>query len=243
MKKLISIILIFSFLFSMIACSGQGKLITDTPEQGQSLVIYTNDGKIYEGLFIKKDDERLIFIDKDSHKAETIENSEISKIIESNKYYDFEGNEIIHFVYDDHNPWPEEPDGDGPTLVSIEENPTGDPASPYYWRASYRIPGSPFRNDRLGTSIQSPETDENLNNKILIYPNPSQGDLNIKRNINDDGDLMIVKIYSMSGVLLLETESDSNFYFNLKNLNLETGIYLVQVRLQDKIETKRLIYR
>jgi hypothetical protein len=94
MKKFISIILIITLLFSIIACSGQGKLIKDTPEQGQSLVIYTKDGKIHEGLFIKKDDERLIFIDKDSHKAETIENSDISKVIESKRYYDFEGNEI-----------------------------------------------------------------------------------------------------------------------------------------------------
>ena len=94
MKKIISSFIIISLLFSIIACSGQGKLIKDTPEQGQSLVIYTKDGKIHEGLFIKKDDERLIFIDKDSHKAETIENTEISKIVESNRYYDFEGNEI-----------------------------------------------------------------------------------------------------------------------------------------------------
>lgn len=94
MKRIISLILILSLLFSIIACSGQGKLIKGVPEQGQSLLIYTNSGKIYEGLFIKKDNEKLIYIDKVTHKAETLENKDITKIKTSNKFYDFEGNEI-----------------------------------------------------------------------------------------------------------------------------------------------------
>jgi hypothetical protein len=94
MQKIISFILILSLLFSIIACSGQGQLIKGTPEQGQSLVIYKGDGKIYEGLFIKKDAEKLIYIDNTTHKAETLRNNEITKIISSNKFYDFEGNEI-----------------------------------------------------------------------------------------------------------------------------------------------------
>lgn len=94
MKKTISLLLIFSMLFSIVACSGQGKLISGTPDQGQSLVIYKNDGKIFEGLFIKKDSEKLIYIDKNTHKAETLLNTEITKMQISNKFYDFEGNEI-----------------------------------------------------------------------------------------------------------------------------------------------------
>jgi hypothetical protein len=94
MKKLISLILVLTLLFSIFSCSGGSKLVKDMPDQGQSLVIYTKDGKIYEGLFIKKDSEKLIFIDKDSHKAEVMKTTEISKIVESNKYYDFEGEEI-----------------------------------------------------------------------------------------------------------------------------------------------------
>jgi hypothetical protein len=94
MHKIISLVLIFSLLFSMIACSGQGKLIKGTPEQGQSLIIHTKNGRIYEGLFIKKDNEKFIYIDKETHKAETLDNVSITKIKISNKYYDFEGNEI-----------------------------------------------------------------------------------------------------------------------------------------------------
>jgi hypothetical protein len=156
---------------------------------------------------------------------------------------DSEGNEIIHFVYDDHSPWPEEPDGDGFTLVSIEENPTGDPASPYYWRASYRIHGSPFGNDRFNTSIETPESDNNIASKILVYPNPTQGELNIKRNASASGEVMVIKIYSISGILLFETKSGSDLHINLHGLNMESGIYIVQVKLQDRIETRKIIYR
>lgn len=94
MKKTISVTLILSLLFSIVACSGQRELITGIPDQGQSLIIYTNSGKIFEGLFIKKDGEKLIYIDKDTHKAETLLNSEITKLQVSNKFYDFDGNEI-----------------------------------------------------------------------------------------------------------------------------------------------------
>ncbi len=156
---------------------------------------------------------------------------------------DSEGNEIIHFTYDDHSPWPEEPDGNGPSMVSIEENPTGNPNSPYYWRASIRTNGSPLVNDKLNTSIEAPETDQNIKSKILVYPNPTQGDLNIKRIVFEDGEVMIVNIYNISGMLLLETESGSDLNINLQSLNLKSGIYIVQVKLHDRIETKRIIYR
>jgi len=94
MKKLITLVLIISLVFSIVACSGQGQLIKGMPEQGQSVVIHTSSGKIHEGLFIKADQGRLIYIDKETLKAETVDNTEITKIIISNKHYDFEGNEI-----------------------------------------------------------------------------------------------------------------------------------------------------
>lgn len=94
MRKIISLVLIFSLLFSVIACSGQGKLINGTPEQGESVVIYTESGQIKEGLFIKIDENQVIYIDKDTHKAETIQKGLIDHINLSDKHYDFEGNPI-----------------------------------------------------------------------------------------------------------------------------------------------------
>jgi len=94
MKKIISSILIITLLFSIIACSSQGQLIKGIPEQGQSVVIHTKPGQIKEGLFIKLDNEQIIYIDKDTHKAETIHNGLIDYYKIANKHYDFEGNEI-----------------------------------------------------------------------------------------------------------------------------------------------------
>ena len=94
MKKIISSILIITLLFSLIACSSQGQLIKGMPEQGQSVVIHTKPGQIKEGLFIKLDSEQIIYIDKDTHKAETIHNGLIDYFKIADKHYDFEGNEI-----------------------------------------------------------------------------------------------------------------------------------------------------
>jgi len=94
MKKLITLVLIISLVFSIIACSGQGQLIKGTPEQGQSVVIHTKSGQIKEGLFIKVDSEQIIYIDKETHKAETIHKGLIDYYKISDKHYDFEGNEI-----------------------------------------------------------------------------------------------------------------------------------------------------
>jgi len=94
MKKLISLVLIISLVFSIIACSSNGQLIKGTPEQGQSVVIYTKPGQIKEGLFIKIDNEQIIYIDKDTHKAETVHVGVIDYFKVSNKHYDFEGKEI-----------------------------------------------------------------------------------------------------------------------------------------------------
>ncbi len=46
------------------------------------------------------------------------------------------GEAILDFTYDDDYPWPLSPDGEGPSLVSVEINPQGDPNDPSYWTAS-----------------------------------------------------------------------------------------------------------
>ncbi|TWT72843.1 CotH protein [Posidoniimonas polymericola] len=51
------------------------------------------------------------------------------------------GVQILSFTYDDTAPWPEAPDGDGPSLEIID--PSGDPNDPTNWRASMSDSGSP----------------------------------------------------------------------------------------------------
>jgi hypothetical protein len=53
------------------------------------------------------------------------------------------GAQILSFTYDDATPWPESPDGDGPSLEIID--PRGDPNNPANWRASAADGGTPGR--------------------------------------------------------------------------------------------------
>lgn len=51
------------------------------------------------------------------------------------------GDPIAAFEYSDDSPWPEDPDGDGPSLEAID--PIGDPNDPANWRASLVDGGTP----------------------------------------------------------------------------------------------------
>ncbi len=66
---------------------------------------------------------------------------------------DSEGGSILTFEYDDADPWPEEPDGDGPSLQVIDVN--GDYNDPANWRASNDIGGNPALAPELPASVDS----------------------------------------------------------------------------------------
>jgi len=51
------------------------------------------------------------------------------------------GEVIIDFTYDDDASWPEEADGNGPSLMSVDLNPEGDPNEHFYWTASANFYG------------------------------------------------------------------------------------------------------
>ncbi|MBN1674323.1 MAG: lamin tail domain-containing protein [Kiritimatiellae bacterium] len=60
---------------------------------------------------------------------------------------DAEGRTVTAVRYNDKDPWPDAADGDGYSLVVVDEN--GDPADPANWRASNLIGGSPGYDDGL----------------------------------------------------------------------------------------------
>lgn len=61
------------------------------------------------------------------------------------------GVEILSFTYDDSTPWPETPDGDGPSLEIID--PLGDHNDPLNWRASDVDGGSPGSDGLSGPTL------------------------------------------------------------------------------------------
>jgi hypothetical protein len=93
---------------------------------------------------------------------------------------DASGDTLISFRYNDKQPWPESADGSGYSLVTREENPSGDPNSPAYWKASNHINGSPGGDDEMVGQITDPAgfmpgcfvLEQN-------YPNPFNGSTTI----------------------------------------------------------------
>jgi len=151
---------------------------------------------------------------------------------------DAEDNEVIHFTYDDNSPWPEEPDGDGYSLVSKEYNPnTGNPADYNYWRASLNINGSPFSDD----VVSGVNVIEGLNSSVYIYPNPAQDNIIVKIDNETAANNILVKIYSISGSLIIQQHIINNENINLVQEGIQSGMYIIRIETDKFIETKRLI--
>jgi hypothetical protein len=62
---------------------------------------------------------------------------------------DSEGNVIDSFRYNDAAPWPEQADGDGPSLLLNDPGSAPDPADPSSWTASLSADGSPGQEEGL----------------------------------------------------------------------------------------------
>ena len=57
------------------------------------------------------------------------------------------GSAIHEFIFSDSPPWPQSPDGDGPSLVLIAPKTAPDHADPFSWRPSIAIGGTPGSSD------------------------------------------------------------------------------------------------
>jgi hypothetical protein len=73
-----------------------------------------------------------------------------------------DGSEIEAIRYDDEFPWPESPDGLGPSLTRILRTPPNDPGDPASWRPSGVAGGSPGTSDAT-MFAGDPDADDNHN--------------------------------------------------------------------------------
>ncbi|MCF6357166.1 MAG: lamin tail domain-containing protein, partial [Draconibacterium sp.] len=144
--------------------------------------------------------------------------------------HDSNGNAIIHFTYDDKSPWPEEPDGDGNSLVSAIRNPEGDPNQHEYWASSVNISGSPFADEPYNVSSKLIAIQ---NTDMIIYPNPTNDILNIKVDNSNFETEMNIAIYSISGVLMYQNTHPLETTLSLRQLNLLPAFYIVKVNCQN----------
>lgn len=90
-----------------------------------------------------------------------------------------------------------------------------------------------FAMDNFAGTVVGIETNDN--NEISVYPNPSNGNLNISVNINS-----IVSLYDMNG-RLVKTEFSKTNLLNWDIYNLENGIYVLTVENNGQISTQKIV--
>lgn len=82
--------------------------------------------------------------------------------------------------------------------------------------------------------------DQSLNN-IMIYPNPSDGDINIVTR-QDMGQSKI-SIFDINGRIVFSQEVNMTGTVNLQTGNLKTGVYIIQIEGENYTHNSKLIIR
>ena len=120
------------------------------------------------------------------------------------------GNVIDEVCYSDSNPWPTEPDGNGPYLRLIDLDADNSVAENWTFSTYYE------------------NTNEISDDYVVIYPNPSNGIVNIVSN----KEMSYCQVYSLQGNLLITNYlSDNNMTIDISSLDF--GIYLIQIQYSD----------
>ena len=122
------------------------------------------------------------------------------------------GNVIDEVFYSDSEPWPTEPDGNGAYLQLIDLN--SDNSLPENWTYRY-----PFDN-----------INEISENNSMIYPNPSNGVV----NISSDQEMSRYQLYDLQGDLLIDNIlSHKNATIDIKEFG--SGLYILKIQYSDKL--------
>jgi len=149
------------------------------------------------------------------------------------------GSLIISFTYSDAAPWPIEADGDGVSLSTLLRNPTGNPADPAYWSFSSVYDGTPFADDP--GIIDSADDLLVSGNSVSVYPNPTKGLLYLK--VGDSNQAIQVQIHSLSGSTIFQSTIVKNSVIDLGRLNIHSGIYLVNMKCNERNTVHKVIYQ
>lgn len=149
-------------------------------------------------------------------------------------------NVLMDFVeYSDLDPWPTEPDGNGPTLEL--RSPNLDNALASSWAASvppaaaHGTPGQQNSTFILGNNSFSKIT-------FSISPNPLSTSTTIKVS-NSNGSIQL-KVYDVLGKLVKTLNTNTNEIVLQKD-NLKTGVYMLNIYSEDGSfqDTKKLIVK
>jgi hypothetical protein len=159
------------------------------------------------------------------------------------RLYDQDEELIDSVRYDDVDPWPELPDGNGPTLELI--NPELNNDLPSSWTASVPL-GSPGRINHTITALPEFENpDESGVHLFLNYPNPVSAVVTFSFSIDQPGNATL-KIIDLIGkdvtTVLSANLSGGDHHIEYDVSPLPSGIYVYALQVDDRlIGTRKMI--
>ena len=152
-----------------------------------------------------------------------------------------EGMEVDIVNYDDHFPWPEEPDGEGPSLEL--KDPLLDNLRASSWKASDKAGGTPGKSMVTGTGkwYKAPAGNELLS----AWPNPFHSAISVKYTITEDANVRIY-IFNSYGhavdILVDEFQKPGTFEATWIPKNLPSGIYLIHLSSDKFTQIKKIVF-
>ncbi len=155
-------------------------------------------------------------------------------------------NLIDNVIYDDEEPWPPEPDGNGPTLEL--KNPNLDNLLPQNWAASsgFGTPGQ--QNSAYVSATEIPEFPRRLT-LYQNFPNPFNPQTTIQFYLPDDGRVDL-KIFNIKGQLVrtFRREFQERGLHSIiwdsrddNNKKVASGIYLYQIKTGNSSLSKKML--
>lgn len=145
----------------------------------------------------------------------------------------------VHF--DDHYPWPREPDGDGPSLEL--KSPSLDNSLASSWQASELPGGTPGYGTYTAVeeALVIPETHP----KIEVHPNPFQHTAHISYFLFEESKISL-RIFNSNGQEVADLgreEQISGFYeVAWTPTKLPAGLYFIQLICDGNIQHRKVIY-
>ena len=79
-----------------------------------------------------------------------------------------------------------------------------------------------------------------LNTSVSIFPNPANNNITISA---DNKAMSGIEIYSTTGRLVAKKEGLNTSLFQLNNLNLSSGMYIVNIHFNEGVITEKLIVK
>ncbi|MGW8315312.1 MAG: lamin tail domain-containing protein, partial [Bacteroidales bacterium] len=151
-------------------------------------------------------------------------------------------NEIVDQVhFDDHYPWPREPDGEGPSLELI--SPTLDNAQASSWRASELTGGSPGSGQY--TDIEESELGSDDERHLSIFPNPFSSAAYISYSLVNES-LVSVRVININGQevdhLLNAKQPPGVYQLTWAPEYLTAGIYFIQFVREGNMQYRTVVY-